>query len=192
MLTVYNVPFCKQPETFRMPFLFRFLIVLMMLAATAACSKKKPKKAKKQPPVASRPAAASDIAGQVLQIPQRDDIITSGREAMRDVSQADIDAVQNPPPPGVDDWPPKQHPNIAPLPAAPRRRNGSLPPLPDACERYFQRAAQCYAGQGEFAAELQQMTEEARADVAEGMPDEAACVELNRSFDAVAQNLGCR
>nr|UOP05476.1 hypothetical protein LVJ77_04840 [Conchiformibius kuhniae] len=68
--------------------------------------------------------------------------------------------------------------------------NLALPALAPACERYFRRAEQCFS-QNENRDALLAMLDEAREELAHEQPDEAACTDLNRSFDAVARNLGC-
>ncbi len=63
--------------------------------------------------------------------------------------------------------------------------------LPTSCEQYFRRTEACFAKQGEDATALLQMQSDARYDLAQQNPDEATCVALNQSFDAVARNLAC-
>ena len=69
--------------------------------------------------------------------------------------------------------------------------DGAEPPLPPACEAHYRRVEKCFAAQGADAEALLEMNREARADAAYDHTDAAACQALDRSFDAVAQTLGC-
>ena len=140
----------------------------------------------RQPPApaaASAPRTASDVAAKDyswVQNTEQDDILNARREAKEQVSVSDIAAWENTPPP-------------ADTPAAsPETLPDNLPPLPETCERYYQRVDQCFARQGEDAEALRASNQDLRVELARSRPTENECAALNRSFDTLAPTLGCR
>ena len=143
----------------------------------AACS---PSETTSPKPNASSPAAASQsvVAEQLLNVAAREDILQTSKQAMQNASASD--------------WVAASEPLVQPLPAPQSASDTShLPPLNAVCEQYYQRADACFAKQSDDANALRLQNQTAREDALRQQPDEAACTALNRSFDAVAQNLGC-
>ena len=140
----------------------------------------------RQPPVpaaASAPRTASDAAAKDyswVQNTEQDDILNARREAKEQVGVSDITAWENTPPPA--------EASAAPPEALPE----NLPPLPETCERYYQRVDQCFARQGEDAEALRASNQDLRVELARSRPTENECVALDRSFDTLAPTLGCR
>ena len=140
----------------------------------------------RQPPVpaaASAPRTASDAAAKDyswVQNTEQDDILNARREAKEQVGVSDITAWENTPPPA--------EASAAPPEALPE----NLPPLPETCERYYQRVDQCFARQGEDAEALRASNQDLRVELARSRPSEAECTALDRSFDTLAPTLGCR
>ncbi|QMT33346.1 hypothetical protein LNQ82_02175 [Conchiformibius steedae DSM 2580] len=121
-------------------------------------------------------AASSPIATQILNSPQEQDILSSSRQAMEQLSASDILAASA---------------AVAAQASVPRSSDAlMLPALAPACERYFRRAEQCFSRTDNGDA-LVDMSREAQEELAHEQPDEESCLALNRSFDAVARNLGC-
>lgn len=119
-------------------------------------------------------AASSPIATQILNSPQEQDILASSRQAMQSVTASDIAEFQA---------------------AASQVVNSASsvlpPPLPQACAEYYQRVEQCFANQNDGEG-LLSLNEELKTELLEqNNADEQSCRSLNRSFDAVARNLGC-
>lgn len=140
----------------------------------------------RQPPapaVASAPRTASDAAAKDyswVQNTAQDDILNARRAAKEQVGASDIAAWANTSPP-------------ADTPAAsPETLPDNLPPLPETCERYYQRVDQCFARQGEDAEALRASNQDLRAELARSRPTENECAALDRSFDTLAPTLGCR
>lgn len=140
----------------------------------------------RQPPapaVASAPRTASDVAAKDyswVQNTEQDDILNARREAKEQVGVSDIAAWENTPPPA--------EASAAPPEALPE----NLPPLPEICERYYQRVDKCFAQQGEDAEALRASNQDLRVELARSRPTDNECVALNRSFDTLAPTLGCR
>lgn len=128
-------------------------------------------------------SASNSIAAQILKTETRDNILVSSKQAMLDISASDIAAVSMVSPPNN---------SFTPLPDF-NASDANLPPLQAACEHYYQRADACFAQQGDDANALRHHNQLARiqAQRQTPTPDEATCIALNQSFDAVAQNLGC-
>ena len=121
-------------------------------------------------------AASSPIATQILNSPQEQDILSSSRQAMEQISASEVLAASA---------------AVAAQASAPRSSDTlMLPALAPACERYFRRAEQCFSRTDNGDA-LVDMSREAQEELAHEQPDEESCLALNRSFDAVARNLGC-
>ena len=121
-------------------------------------------------------AASSPIATQILNSPQEQDILSSSRQAMEQISASEVLAASA---------------VVAAQASAPRSSDTlMLPALAPACERYFRRAEQCFSRTDNGDA-LVDMSREAQEELAHEQPDEESCLALNRSFDAVARNLGC-
>ncbi|MDK4607921.1 hypothetical protein [Kingella kingae] len=134
----------------------------------------------------SSPAASqSAVAEQLLNVVSRENILQTSQQAMQNASASDV----------ANEWTVTMltsAPESLPLPAPQSASSTShLPPLNAVCEQYYQRADACFAKQGDDANELRLQNQTAREDALRQQPDEAACTALNRSFDAVAQNLGC-
>lgn len=127
---------------------------------------------------ASAASAASEpmsIAAQILNSPQEQDILASSRQAMQSVTASDVAELR-----------------AAASQVANSASSVLMPPLPQACTQYYQRVEQCFAKQSD-ADGLLSLNEELKADLLEqNSADEKSCQALNRSFDAVAQNLGCQ
>lgn len=124
-------------------------------------------------------AASSPIATQILNSPQEQDILSSSRQAMEQISASEVLAAS------------AAAASAAQQASAPRSSDTlMLPALAPACERYFRRAEQCFSRTDNGDA-LVDMSREAQEELAHEQPDEESCLALNRSFDAVARNLGC-
>ena len=127
---------------------------------------------------ASAASAASEpmsIAAQILNSPQEQDILASSRQAMQSVTASDVAELR-----------------AAASQVANSASSVLMPPLPQACTQYYQRVEQCFAKQSD-ADGLLSLNEELKADLLEqNSADEQSCQVLNRSFDAVARNLGCQ
>lgn len=120
-------------------------------------------------------AASSEIATQILNSPQEQDILSSSRQAMSQVNASDVMLAQ------------QQAASVAVAPT----ESLALPALPAVCERYFQRVERCFSTQ-ENSEALLAMNEEAKEAIAQEKHTEEACLALDQSFDAVARNLGCQ
>ena len=171
-------PFKLKPEH-ALP----LILVAMVLSLTFIMSlRSKLRKPPAAPAVASAPQSASDAAKDYswVQNTAQDDILNARRAAKEQVGASDIAAWANTPPPA--DTP------AAPPEALPE----NLPPLPDTCERYYQRVDQCFAQQGEDAEALRASNQDLRVELARSRPTENECAALNRSFDTLAPTLGCR
>ena len=179
-------PFKLKPEH-ALP----LILVAVVLSLTFIVSLRSKLRSQAAPPTASAPAnpaasaprTASDVAAKDyswVQNTEQDDILNARREAKEQVSVSDIAAWENTPPPA--DTP------AAPPEALPE----NLPPLPDTCERYYQRVDQCFAQQGEDAEALRASNQDLRVELARSRPTENECAALNRSFDTLAPTLGCR
>ena len=117
-----------------------------------------------------------------MQNTPQDDILNARRAAKEQVGASDIAAWANTPPP-----------TDSPIPAAPPEAlPENLPPLPNTCERYYQRVDTCFAQQGEDAEALRLSNQELRVELARSRPSETECIALDRSFDTLAPTLGCR
>lgn len=127
---------------------------------------------------ASAASAASEpasIAAQILNSPQEQDILASSRQAMQSVTASDVAELR-----------------AAASQVANSASSVLMPPLPQACTQYYQRVEQCFAKQSD-ADGLLNLNEELKTDLLEqNSADEQSCQVLNRSFDAVARNLGCQ
>lgn len=124
-------------------------------------------------------AASSPIVSQILNSPQEQDILASSRQAMAEVSASEVAVA-----------------SAVMASAAQTVETTEVAPedtvkLPPVCEAYYQRVDKCFAKDSEFAAELREMNQEARLDLAHDNPTDKACTSLNQSFNAVARNLGC-
>ncbi len=124
-------------------------------------------------------AVSSPIVAQILSASEEADVITSSKQAMANVSASDVAAAAS----SVA----ASEPQMVFLP------EDDLPEvkLPDTCERYYKRVDSCFAKQSENSEELRLMNQEARVDLPADKPTDSTCEALNRSFDAVARNLGC-
>lgn len=161
------------------------ILLAVVLSLTFIVSLRSKLRSQAAPPAASAPAnpAASDAAAKDyswVQNTEQDDILNARREAKEQVGASDIAAWENMPPPA--DSP------AAPPEALPE----NLPPLPETCERYYQRVDQCFARQGEDAEALRASNQDLRAELARSRPSENECAALDRSFDTLAPTLGCR
>lgn len=161
------------------------ILLAVVLSLTFIVSLRSKLRSQAAPPTASAPAnpAASDAAAKDyswVQNTEQDNILNARREAKEQVGTSDIAAWANTPPPA--DTP------AAPPEALPE----NLPPLPDTCERYYQRVDQCFAQQGEDAEALRASNQDLRVELARSRPTENECAALNRSFDTLAPTLGCR
>ena len=161
------------------------ILLAVVLSLTFIVSLRSKLRSQAAPPAASAPAnpAASDSAAKDyswVQNTEQDDILNARRAAKEQVGASDIAAWANTPPPA--DTP------AAPPEALPE----NLPPLPDTCERYYQRVDQCFAQQGEDAEALRASNQDLRVELARSRPTENECAALNRSFDTLAPTLGCR
>ena len=161
------------------------ILVAVVLSLTFIVSLRSKLRSQAAPPTASAPAhpAASDAAAKDyswVQNTEQDNILNARREAKEQVGTSDIAAWANTPPP-------------ADTPAAsPETLPDNLPPLPETCERYYQRVDQCFARQGEDAEALRASNQDLRVELARSRPTENECAALNRSFDTLAPTLGCR
>lgn len=161
------------------------ILLAVVLSLTFIVSLRSKLRSQAAPPTASAPAnpAASDAAAKDyswVQNTEQDNILNARREAKEQVSVSDIAAWENTPPP-------------ADTPAAsPETLPDNLPPLPETCERYYQRVDQCFARQGEDAEALRASNQDLRAELARSRPSENECAALDRSFDTLAPTLGCR
>lgn len=129
------------------------------------------------PTVATASAASepASIAAQILNSPQEQDILASSRQAMQSVTASDVAELR-----------------AAASQVANSASSVLMPPLPQACTQYYQRVEQCFAKQSD-ADGLLNLNEELKTDLLEqNSADEQSCQVLNRSFDAVARNLGCQ
>ncbi|SSY81091.1 hypothetical protein [Alysiella crassa] len=127
---------------------------------------------------ASVPAVASSpIVAQILSASEEADIITSSKQAMANVSASEIAAASA----------------LAASVETVYLPEDDLPEvkLPEVCERYYKRVDACFAKQSENSEELRMMNQEARVDLATDKPTDSTCEALNKSFNGVAQNLGC-
>lgn len=173
-------PFKLKPEH-ALP----LILVAVVLSLTFIVSLRSKLRSQAAPPTASAPAnpAASDAAAKDyswVQNTEQDNILNARREAKEQVGASDIAAWANTPPP-------------ADTPAAPPKTlPDNLPPLPETCERYYQRVDQCFARQGEDAEALRASNQDLRAELARSRPSENECAALDRSFDTLAPTLGCR
>ena len=152
---------------------FAPLVCVLLLAA---CGGKEKAAKQNTASAAAASAAASTAADQILNSAQHEDILTFDKQA-----EAHVDAGIAPPAEG-------QPESASGFQAA---SDGAEPPLPPACEAHYRRVEKCFAAQGADAEALLEMNREARADAAYDHTDAAACQALDRSFDAVAQTLGC-
>lgn len=161
------------------------ILLAVVLSLTFIVSLRSKLRSQAAPPAASAPAnpAASDAAAKDyswVQNTEQDNILNARREAKEQVGVSDIAAWANTPPP-------------ADTPAAPPETlPDNLPPLPETCERYYQRVDQCFARQGEDAEALRASNQDLRAELARSRPTENECAALDRSFDTLAPTLGCR
>ena len=161
------------------------ILVAVVLSLTFIVSLRSKLRSQAAPPTASAPAnpAASDAAAKDyswVQNTAQDDILNARRAAKEQVGASDIAAWANTSPP-------------ADTPAAsPETLPDNLPPLPETCERYYQRVDQCFARQGEDAEALRASNQDLRAELARSRPSENECAALDRSFDTLAPTLGCR
>ncbi|WP_315369046.1 hypothetical protein [Kingella oralis] len=161
------------------------ILLAVVLSLTFIVSLRSKLRSQAAPPTASAPAnpAASDAAAKDyswVQNTEQDNILNARREAKEQVGASDIAAWANTPPP-------------ADTPAAPPETlPDNLPPLPETCERYYQRVDQCFARQGEDAEALRASNQDLRAELARSRPTENECAALDRSFDTLAPTLGCR
>ena len=173
-------PFKLKPEH-TLP----LILVAVVLSLTFIVSLRSKLRQPPAPAVASAPRTASDVAAKdyswVQNTPQ-DDILNARRAAKEQVGASDIAAWENTPPP-----------TDSPIPAAPPEAlPENLPPLPNTCERYYQRVDTCFAQQGEDAEALRLSNQELRVELARSRPSETECIALDRSFDTLAPTLGCR
>ena len=152
---------------------FAPLVCVLLLAA---CGGKEKAAKQNTASAAAASAASSTAADEILNSAQHEDILTLDKHA-----EADVDAGFAPPAEG-------QPESASGVQAA---SDGAEPPLPPACEAHYRRVEKCFAAQGADAEALLEMNREARADAAYDHTDAAACQALDRSFDAVAQTLGC-
>jgi len=173
-------PFKLKPEH-ALP----LILVAVVLSLTFIVSLRSKLRSQAASPTASAPAnpAASDAAAKDyswVQNTEQDNILNARREAKEQVGASDIAAGAPPPPP-------------ADTPAAsPETLPDNLPPLPETCERYYQRVDQCFARQGEDAEALRASNQDLRAELARSRPSKNECAALDRSFDTLAPTLGCR
>lgn len=122
-------------------------------------------------------AASSPIATEILNSSQEQDILSSSRQAMAALSASEIAAFEEA----------KSDVFVHASASAP-----NIPPMNAVCTQYFQRVERCFSQVGEEQGEaLLGMTREAQEELAVEQPDEESCSALNRSFNAVARNLGC-
>lgn len=161
----------------------RRLFCLAVAVFLAACGD-----TQKQPETIGQTASAASAATQgassaaaaILNTPQQADILTTSKQAMASAAASDWSAYTPPLPP--------QMPTLSASAAS-----GSVA-LPESCEQYFRRVDACFAEQGEDAAALRALNQDARNELAAAAsaPAETECQALNSSFNAVAANLGCR
>ncbi len=161
------------------------ILLAVVLSLTFIVSLRSKLRSQAAPPAASAPAnpAASDAAAKDyswVQNTEQDNILNARRAAKEQVGVSDIAAWENTPPPAES--------SAAPPEALPE----NLPPLPETCERYYQRVDQCFARQGEDAEALRASNQDLRVELARSRPTENECAALNRSFDTLAPTLGCR
>lgn len=123
-------------------------------------------------------AASSPLATEILNSAQEQDILSSSRQAMREVSASEIALFED---------------TASDIFVHNTGTSAPVPPMNAVCEHYFQRVERCFAQTDaeQGGAVLLEMTRQAQAEIAAEQPDETACSALNRSFDAVARNLGC-
>lgn len=130
---------------------------------------------------ASSPQRVSSAAAAILNTPQQTDVLTAAKQAMASAAEQD--------------WS-DEVPAVPALTssAASAVQAASDVVLHESCERYFRRVDACFATQGEDAALLQALNQDARSELAAAAsaPGAAECEALNLSFHAVAANLGCR
>ena len=173
----------RPPVKLKPEYALPLILVAMVLSLTFIMSlRSKLRKPPAAPAVASAPQSASDAAKDYswVQNTEQDDILNARREAKEQVGVSDIAAWENTPPPAeASDAPPEALPE-------------NLPPLPETCERYYQRVDQCFARQGEDAEALRASNQDLRVELARSRPTENECAALNRSFDTLAPTLGCR
>ncbi|MDO5356133.1 MAG: hypothetical protein Q4E77_01380 [Conchiformibius sp.] len=123
-------------------------------------------------------AASSPIATEILNSSQEQDILSSSRQAMAAVSASEVEAFEKEVQAEVLEHHAASSPNI--------------PPMNAVCTQYFQRVERCFTQVGAEEGEaLLGMTRDAQAELAAEQPDEESCSALNRSFNAVARNMGC-
>lgn len=126
---------------------------------------------------ASEPS--SDIAAQILNSPQEQDILQTSRLAMQSITASEVAEFRRLQA-SAEAFSERGHADV----------NADLPPLPEACEQYYQRVSACFAKQSESEF-LLEMNAQLKADLAREGTDEASCRLLNDSFQAVANNLAC-
>lgn len=153
-----------------------FAPLVLCTLLLAACGGKEKAAKQNAASAAAASAASSTAADEILNSAQHEDILALDKHA-----EADVDAGFAPPAEG-------QPESASGFQAA---SDGAEPPLPPACEAHYRRVEKCFAAQGADTEALLEMNREARADAAYDHTDAAACQALDRSFDAVAQTLGC-
>lgn len=126
---------------------------------------------------ASEPS--SDIAAQILNSPQEQDILQTSRLAMQSITASEVAEFRRLQA-SAEAFSARGHADV----------NADLPSLPEACEQYYQRVSACFAKQSESEF-LLEMNAQLKADLAREGTDEASCRLLNDSFHAVANNLAC-
>lgn len=163
----------------------RFFVVLFMsLWTLSACSNETQthQTTPSTQTASSASATVNPIASAILNVPQSEDILISSKQAMRDITASDVAAISD----------------TTYLPDTLIIANDTeiasslaeLPPLPTTCQQYFQRAQNCFQQQA-HADGLLNLLQQQQLELANEQADENSCQNLARSFDAVANNLGC-
>lgn len=162
---------------------YRYLLLLLPLCAC------QPEHSEKNKVENSSNTTAKNIASSILNTPQTDDILQANKQALSQISASDIAAAEQ-----LNTHFDNATPIDIQVQAASTSNISDTPidlsKLPESCRQYYQRAERCFATQTNADA-LIQLLREQQQDLLQDNPDETACQILNRSFDAVAQNLQC-